>query len=351
MQTVSRFEANLLRLLYFFFRREPLERALPLVENRMEQPPCLSRNAVRLIEQGLAKGCTHELARRGGWRVERHLRGDRVIEGRLWQRTDPQLLGFRFSASTLDFLIWITACRPNDKEGGWQPQEEDLTPADRLLLYFAYEMLREGAESLGVSEMRRRQPFNQHGLCWLAFPGDYRTQPAEHVPNLVPWVSGPGAEMVEALQPELAEQWLQVEGNKERIVDPVQMRLIGSSQEKVLERFLTAIETVNRFDLARFMLQVAKKLLPPGVQSVSWIAGLQTVGLRLADRAATYQGALAFVRQLPRLQGWARLARQTRFFDDGYSAAQLWLADWEMFQGDELADRAQNLIRQVDPMR
>src|SRR5271165_6046190 len=66
MQTVSRFEANLLRLLYYFLRREPIERALPLVENRCLAPACLSKTTVRLVQDALAKGCTFELARRGG---------------------------------------------------------------------------------------------------------------------------------------------------------------------------------------------------------------------------------------------------------------------------------------------
>ncbi len=47
MQTVTRFEANLLRLLYYFLGREPVESALPLVENRCTPPACLGRPAVR----------------------------------------------------------------------------------------------------------------------------------------------------------------------------------------------------------------------------------------------------------------------------------------------------------------
>ena len=79
MQNVSRFEASLLRLLYYFLRREPIERAVPLVEARSEAPRCLSQGAVRLVQEALAKGCTFLLARRGGWRDERHLRR---LEGR-----------------------------------------------------------------------------------------------------------------------------------------------------------------------------------------------------------------------------------------------------------------------------
>src|SRR5947209_5453334 len=79
-------------------------------------PACLSRPAVRLVKDALAKGCVFLLARRGGWRVERHLRGGRVAEGRLWQRTPPAELGLTFSRHALEFLVWITAARPGDRE-------------------------------------------------------------------------------------------------------------------------------------------------------------------------------------------------------------------------------------------
>src|SRR5208337_2874892 len=141
MQTVSRFEANLLRLLYYFLRREPIERALPLVENRCQPPPCLSRPAVRLMQDALAKGCTFLLAQRGGWRNERHLRGEQAVTGRLWERTKPEDLGLKFSRHSLAFLIWITSVRPNDKESVWAPGHDELTPADLLLLFFAHEGL------------------------------------------------------------------------------------------------------------------------------------------------------------------------------------------------------------------
>ena len=39
MQTVTRFEANLLRLLYYFLGREPAETALALVEDRRRRRP------------------------------------------------------------------------------------------------------------------------------------------------------------------------------------------------------------------------------------------------------------------------------------------------------------------------
>src|SRR5262249_37487010 len=127
MQNVSRFEASLLRLLYYFLRREPIERALPLIEARSEAPPCLSPAAVRLVQDALAKGTTFLLAQRGGWRDERHLREMKPVAGRLWERTVPEELGLTFSGHTMRFLIWITSARPGDKQPAWQPDHDQLT--------------------------------------------------------------------------------------------------------------------------------------------------------------------------------------------------------------------------------
>ena len=82
-----------------------------------------------------------------------------------------------------------------------------------------------------------------------------------------------------------------------------------------------------------------------------WVGSLQTAGLRLADRSAVYHAALAFLRCLGRLQRWARRARAVGYFDEGYQASQLWLADWEHYDGDQLTRRAEAIATQLDPMR
>lgn len=351
MQTVSRFEANLLRLLYYFLRQEPIERALPLVENRCQAPACLSRTAVQLAQAALAKGCTFLLGQRGGWRHERHLRGERIVSGRLWQRTPPQDLALAFSGHSLEFLVWITAARPNDKEPRWQPNEEELTVGDRLLLFFAHEGLRESGEGLGAPDLRKRQPFVRHGLCWLAYPEDFTAAPLSVVANFEPWTTGVGACILEALQPDLAARWIQVEGNKERIASPQNMQALGQAQARVLTAFLDAVEKAGRLDLARFLLRAAAVIVSSYAHAGMWTGALQTTGLRLADRAALYQAALAFLHHLPRFVTWAQRARATSYFDEGYQAAQLFLADWEQYQGNQLNERAQAIIHQMDPLR
>ncbi len=351
MQTVSRFEANLLRLLYYFLHREPPERALPLLEQRLRPPPCLGRGAVDLVRDALAKGCTFLLAQRGGWRRERHLRGERIAEGRLWERTPPAELGLSFSEHTLEFLVWITAAHPGDKEPAWRPPAEELTIGDLLLLFFAHEGLRTTTDSLGAAALRARQPFAGHGLCWLAYPEDFTVTPEGFTPDFVPWTIGLGACILEALQPMLADRWVAVEGSKERLADPRTMRALGRSQERVLGAFLDAIEQAGRLDLARFLLAAAATLLGPHAHAGMWSGRLHLAGLRVADRVDTYQAAAAFLRCLDRLQTWEQRARGVGYFDEGYQASQLWKSDWERFGGDALQTRAQGIVRQMDPMR
>jgi hypothetical protein len=195
------------------------------------------------------------------------------------------------------------------------------------------------------------QPFVQHGLCRLAYPEDFTQAPAGAAPNFEPWTKGVGACMLEAVQAELTARWIQVESSKERLADPQAMRALGQSQERVLTAFLAAVELAGRMDLARFLLRAAVILVGPHAHPGMWTARLHMTGQRLADRAATYQAAAAFLRVLDRLQTWERRARGVGYFDEGYVASQLWKADWEQVQGDELVARAQGIIRQLDPMR
>jgi hypothetical protein len=157
--------------------------------------------------------------------------------------------------------------------------------------------------------------------------------------------------MLEAMQPDLAERWIAVESQKERITSSQEMRALGGSQDLVLNAFLDAVEKANRRDLARFLLRAAYHLLGPHAHSGMWTSSLHMTGQKLADRASTYQAAASFLRWMDRLMLWARWARSVSYFDEEYAMAQLWLADWEQYQGDTLHARAQNITRMLDPMR
>jgi hypothetical protein len=348
MKAVSRFEANLLRILHFFLRRAPAEQALALIGNRYQEPPCLSRAAVELVQDSLAKGCVALLARGGGWRRERHLRGEQVVEGRLWERTPPKELGLTFSRHSLRFLKWITAARPTDDKPRWQPVENELTIGDWLLLYFAYQALRN--TDAGWS-LRLRLPFARHALLRLAYPHDFADVSNRQPVDFVPWTTGLGACILEVLQTDLAVSWLQVERGKAQISDWQTMQALGRCQEEVLTAFLQEVEAAQRRDLARFLLQVAAGLLHDGASRASWIGESSHAGPRVTDRMETYRAAGAFLRQLDRLREWEEEARGVGYLDEGYVASQLWKADWERGRGAELHARARAVLREMEPLQ
>jgi FtsH ternary system domain X6 len=352
MNVVSRFEANLLRILHFFLRRLPAEQALPLVTAGLKAPACLGRPAVGLVKDALAKGTALLLARASGWRRERHPRGEAVVVGRLWERTPPQLLGLGFSSETLRFLMWVTAVDPKrSKEFVWKPELPTFTLGDQALLYFAYAALRKD-DAHHALDLPSRPAFVRHALCRLAFPEDFAEVKDDEPPDFAPWTEGTGACLLEAFQSELKTRWLLVERGKEDISDFARMRALGRSQELVLDAYYKAVEDAGRLDLARFLLETAAEVLPDGVSAQRWVGGLLTpAGARLADRTETYRTATAFLRSLERMAVWTNQARRTGYFDEGYAASQLWLADWERCEGEVRRARAREIIRRLDPLK
>jgi len=345
MKLVARFEANLLRILHFFLGRVPREQALPLLLNALPAPRCLSADAVALVQDALAKGCTLFLARSGGWRRERHLRGDHVAEGRLWHRTPPAELGLVFSRQTLDFLVGLTTHKLPDVQA-WEVATDALTVGDWLLLFLAHRALRD----IELCQPLRAQPALAHNvLCRLAYAQDFTPDLA--VPDFVPWTSGLGACILEALQPVLAQNWLMVERSKAHALDWRQLAALGRAQEQVLNGFLCAVENAGRLDLARFLLRALGRLLTPDANADMWGVRIARSGPRMADRSATAQAAVALLRQAERLQHWERRARGVGYFDEGYEASQLTKTDWERCGGDDLVTRAQAIIRATDPLR
>jgi hypothetical protein len=343
---VSRFEANLLRILRFFLKRGSADQALPLIFARCEAPPCLSRTAVLLVQDTLAKGCTHLLARAGAWRRERYLRAGQGVDGRLWERTPPQLLGLSFSRHTMKFLMWITAEDPTDKKTRWTaPDEDERSVGDLLLCFYAFEALR---DTDAARSLWQRSLFTHHGLCHLAYP-EQAFGATKQPLSFAAWTSEPGAFVLEALQPDLTRRCLQVEDRKGQLVDWSAMQTLGHAQERALTAFLDAVEKAQRPDLARFLLVALGQLLAEHSTPAAWIGKLHGAGPRLADRTETYRAAFVLLRQLDRLRQWQRQAQSVGYFDEGYGTAQFWQGEWDRWQGETLHARAQAILRQVEP--
>jgi len=346
-RSVSRFEAALLRMLRAFVPRAPGEPLPPMPAGKLVPPKELSGDYVHLVKDTLSKGCVLYLARAGGWRRETHLRHGKAAFGRLWERTPAEELGLTFSQHALNFLVWLAAGRP--EQPAWSPSVENLTPGDQLLLFLAYDAVR---ETEAGSALRNRAIFIQHGLVRLVFPDDFAIVQSNPPLDFDTWTEGVGASICEALQPRFAQRLLMLERHKNEIGDWTKMRQIGIAQDRSLAAFLASAELTKRPDLARFLLRALSELLVPELTTAFWIGGLQGSGPgRLAERLEVHRHALVVLRHVERLAAWTRRARATGYLDDDYAIAQLWLSDWERYRGDELVAISNQLLRQLEPLQ
>lgn len=343
MRAVTRFEANLLRVLRGLLQQAPASSMMAQLRAPMPRPKCLSRDAVELVQDSLAKGCVQFLARLG-WMRERFLRHGKPVEGRLWQRTPPTELALTFSPHALELLLQLTS----GKFDANVPKLQELTVGDRLLLVLAFNALRR--TEVGERLTKHWLLLHQDGLCRLAFIEELVEGPQRFRIDWHTWTSGLGASVMEALQGWLAERWCELERSKGNILLPARMRKLGVTQMRVFGEFLDALHQAQRRDLARCLLDAGRRLLMDQPTALTWIHSLDVTKQRLADRAALYRDALAFVQQLERLHAWHAEMAAVGYFDDGYAASQLWKSEWERRNGDQLCVNARAVLREVEPI-
>jgi hypothetical protein len=341
MRAVSRFEANLLRLLHALLQQAPLERVLPILAKPAPRPKCLSRDAVALVEDALAKGCVHFLARRG-WMRERFLRAGKIIEGRLWQRTPPDRLGLTFSEHSLEFLVQLVSGAI-----GSTPPIDALTVGDRFLLLLTFDAFKH--TDTGKTMRDKWTPLHQDGLCRLTFVGELADSTSRFRIDWQPWLTELGTSILECLQPWLADHWVELERQKETISTVARMRKLGAAQQRAFGEYFDVLDQAQRRDLARCFLNASRKLLKDQPTARRWFRSLDVSNQRLAERTAVYRDALAFVFQMERLGQWQQQALSVGYFDDGYEASQLWKSDWERCDGEELCVRARTIVREIAP--
>lgn len=344
MKAVSRFEANLLRVLQSFLGRAPAHQAAKLVM-RATAPPCLSRAAVELIQDHLQKGVVHYLAQ-AGWRQERFLRDGKPVAGRLWERTDPEKLGLTFSGHSLQFLIWLMTASAREAKPKWQREHGQLTVGDRFLFFLALHCLRNENEG---KMLARHGIMHQDGLIRLAFPDLIpHTQAATF---WTPWTAGAGACILETLQCTLTDRWLEIERGKERATDAKLLTALGQCQDAVLVSFVETVTAAGRWDLARFLLHALGDLLQGGPSANRWLGNVNLDSMRLAARTEMHRAVLALIRCASTLQSWDAQARTIGYFDEGYAAAQLWKSDFEAAHGAEICQQADAILREIEPLK
>jgi hypothetical protein len=337
LPAVSRFEADLLTLLQGLLGHAPRSQWLPILTKAQLRPKCLSAAAVRLVEDTLAKGATRMVAE-AGWRRERFLRGGEAAAGRLWERTTPSELGLVFSPLAIDFLMWATSETCAKPAALWKvPRKRQLALGDRWLLAAAYGAVRQS--DIGVA-WAQGEPWRNEPLCQLLYAADFE-HPAQVPPlDFSPWLVPAGIAVLEASQRRLAELWIEMERAKERVREFQELRAMATSQRRALDAYLSAIDSIGRRDLARFLLVAARGLTAPGANVRSRVPELKLDKLRLADRQVAYRDAVVALQYVVQLGRWQAAARGIGYFDEGYAAAQLWKSDWETHHGDVLSTAA-----------
>jgi hypothetical protein len=343
---VSPFEDRLIKIARAIVGQAPVDAALPLIAEKVARPATISQSAASLVSEALIAGSILYLARVGGWRRDRFLRDGQARDGRLWERTAPADLALRFSADSIDWLLWLTAQRPDDVASPPALPPDRLTPADQLLLFLSYAALRDSEFTL---HLRLIPAIAANSLIRLAFPDDFVT--ASATPHFDSCFEGVGVAILEAHEHWLAERWIDIERHKREIGDWPALAALGHEQERILIAFGASAESAERPDLLRFLLRVAVAVLPADVSRDHFCGGLQGTGpAKLAERIDVLRRAVAVPRYVLRLRDWERRARSIGYLDEGYATSQTWLADWERFGGDELAKRAERVIAEVEPL-
>lgn len=300
-------------------------RYMPLLRRRQKFGDRIGPTAMALLHQTLARGVVQQLLRRGGWQTRRTLGPSGPVRGRLWERHRP-LPPLHFGPASFALLAWLVredVVRPTE-ELSRQPQ---TSVADDLLHYFAVEhLLRVGGRPQDHAGFRRSP------LVQLGFPDALANKSGIELASFA-GLAGPHAFVLEALQPDLARRWIEMERSKGTIESLDAMIQLGEAQRSVLDRLFTALEQASpaRRDLAGFVVEAGDVLLRRGPDRRWWTASLDTRA-PLATRQRAFAAAASLLTALTRLDRWVDDAGLVAHFDDDYAAAQLLLTNWQFMR-------------------
>jgi hypothetical protein len=347
MNIVSRFEAHLLTIARSLTGQTPLDESLHLMRREHPQPACLSRTAIELLKDTLAKGVVHRLAT-WGWRETRHLRNEQVVSGRLWQRFPLEARQLHFSPATVEWLLWLTSA---DATKYRKPTKRKLPPLSSGDLAFAVVAYLTIEHTLVAGPWMKESRLCETPLLPLLAPEADIPAALQAQQPWSEWLAPERVWILEALQPLLANRWTLLEERSRRLGNRVELSHLGHRKRMILREFLDALEAAGRRDLARFLLVAAGRLLLHPQASSEWFVNLNLRGVRLADREEVYRAGLSTFAELDRFQRWQDEAVGIGYYDEGYAASQLWKSDWETLHGAKVCAAASDLVRRYTSLR
>ncbi len=347
MNIVSRFEASLLTIARSLTGQTPLDETLHLMRREHPRPPCLSRTAIELLKDSLAKGVVHRLAT-WGWHEARHLRGEQIVAGRLWQRVAADARQLHFSAATLELLLWLTANDATKAISKRSRKPQPLSSGDLAFIVLAFLTIE---HTLVAGPWLQQSMLAESALLPLLAPELDLPLSSKQRQGWDQWLAPERVWILEVLQPLLATRWTLSEDRARRLGDRAALSHIGHRKQAILREYLDAIEAAGRRDLARFLLVAAGRLLLNPHSTDEWFVNLDLRGVRLADREVVYRAGLFTFAELDRLRRWQDEAVGIGYYDEGYAASQLWKSDWEALHGAKVCAAASDLVRRYTSLR
>jgi hypothetical protein len=272
------------------------------------------------------------------------MRQQRLVSGRLWERHTSDEMSLEFTSLTLEFLFWLTADHQRDVALRATQEPARFTTGDALFQLIAYRRLR----GTPIHAALQRWPLMGHNaVALLSYPSEL-THSVLQAGNVdwSSWITGPQSWCLEALQWQLADQWVASELQKVQDEDPSGVLQVAADQQEVLDALYGYLNQTHRWDLARFLLIAVQRLL----NDASYWGHVQrrVCGLKVPEERVRWGlASTVVVRQLRKLHDWERQARQIGYYDAGYASAQLWLDAWEVAGGRGLCDRLNALLYEV----
>lgn len=290
----------------------------------------LAPSAMRVLEDTLRKGSVHMLARLGGAaNVVRPDTGN-SRPARVYDIRRPPALAF--GKYTFQLLRWL-ARTPLGQNAVAPFDVKPQTLGDELVGYLALRLVAGKRFETTVA----MQPGIAGNLAWLGFARAIARNGSDAPsPDFDAFLASPDARLVvECLAGDLALQWAKTAGwGPREILELDVASRIGVRERWVLDAFVDAAVKIDRWDLATFLVEAARLIVPPGARPdavAGRIAPPVRPGGTLRARTEARQRSGALFQVLPRLARRYEELALVRFIDDGYDVAQATLSSWSPF--------------------
>ncbi|MGL4419737.1 MAG: hypothetical protein ACRCZF_03650 [Gemmataceae bacterium] len=346
VRSVTLAEGHLIRVARAIWLMDSMELARLLTTDRPVAPPCLSPNAVELLQESFRKGFLRRWMQDGAWQIGTFLHQGRPRTGRVYEQHPMVEHPWGFSRNAITLLLWLATTHPAGPRPAWELDPNvPLTVADQYFVLVVYRLFRHHRDH---AELASFVPIQENPWVRIVFPADFPQKPMPDFRNLL---QGPASILQEGLQPFLEKTLFEQEHRKQQSVSYQQIQARGEAETETWTTFCEVMHRFARPDLAQFLFRSAGRILKRNRQLDFWRRGFPLRhDLRLADRLKIERLALALPRMMEVFSGWEEQSRRVSFYDEDYAVAQWFLREYEEHSGAAHRRTLQQLLQQLDPL-